>query len=63
MFRFKLWWRELPEKICVWLAWKMPDRLVYWCAVRVGAHATGVGFNSHPDMTSVSVSLQRWLCK
>ena len=26
----------------MWLAWKLPRSLVYWCAVRVMAHATTV---------------------
>jgi len=28
------------EKFWIWLSWKMPRKLAYWCAIRVGAHAT-----------------------
>jgi hypothetical protein len=43
------------------LAWKLPRRLVYWCAVRVGAHATTGAYSSQvvPDLTFTD-ALQRW---
>ena len=25
----------MKEKILIWLAWRMPHDLVYWCAIRV----------------------------
>jgi hypothetical protein len=28
------------EKLCIAIAWRLPRRLVYWCAIRLGAHAT-----------------------
>jgi hypothetical protein len=31
---------KMLEKFMFWLAWKMPKSLVYFCAIRVGAHAT-----------------------
>jgi hypothetical protein len=31
---------ETKDKIFMWLAHKMPVRLVYWCAVRLQAYAT-----------------------
>jgi hypothetical protein len=30
----------MVESIWIWLAWRLPKPLVYWCAIRVGAHAT-----------------------
>jgi len=30
----------MREKFWMWLAWKLPRPLVYWCAMRVGAAAT-----------------------
>lgn len=32
--------RTMIEKLTIWIAWKLPRRLVMWCAVRVHAHAT-----------------------
>ena len=26
------------DAIWVWLAWRLPRRLVYWCAIRVATH-------------------------
>jgi len=28
------------EKLTIKIAWLVPRRLAYWCAIRVGAHAT-----------------------
>lgn len=28
------------DDFCAWLAWKLPTRLVWWCAVRIMAHTT-----------------------
>lgn len=35
------WFARLdPDKLMMHLAWVLPRRLVYWCAMRVGAYAT-----------------------
>jgi hypothetical protein len=26
------------DRFWIWLAWHLPRRLVYWCAIRVGTH-------------------------
>lgn len=26
------------DRFWMWLAWNLPRRLVYWCAIRVGTH-------------------------
>ena len=31
----------MKERLTIWIAWRLPARLVYWAAVRVGSHATG----------------------
>lgn len=49
----------MRERIWIWLAWFMPKRLVYWCAVRLGAHATFVGVENVPEMTFLD-ALKRW---
>lgn len=40
MFHVKQSWRDLLDGFYLWLAWRMPDRLVAWCAVRVAAWAS-----------------------
>ena len=52
----------MKDKIYQWVAWKLPDRLVMWCAVRVFAHATH-GQYSHqvvPELNAMD-SLRRWI--
>lgn len=46
------------------VAWMMPRRLVYWCAVRVGAHATAGQYSDQvvPDL-NVMEALKRWDAK
>jgi len=49
------------EKIWIWLAWRLPKRLVYWASVRLMVSAS-VGTHSGepvPDMTITDV-LSRW---
>ena len=51
----------MRDKIAMWIAWKLPKRVVYWCAIRVTAHAT-TGDYSHqivPDLTAMD-AVQRW---
>lgn len=51
----------MREKFWTWLAWKMPRRLVYWCSIRLGAHATTGEFGNTvvPELTFVD-ALERW---
>jgi hypothetical protein len=49
------------EQMIIGLAWILPKRLVYWCAIRVMAHAT-TGKHSNqvvPDLL-VMDALKRW---
>ena len=48
------WW--------ITIAWMLPNKLVYWCAIRVGAHAVTGGHGSQvvPDLTLVD-ALTRWI--
>jgi hypothetical protein len=41
-FCVKLWFRERPEKIAWWFAWKLPRRIALMAFVRV-CSATGDG--------------------
>jgi hypothetical protein len=35
------------ERLCMFIAWWLPRRLVYWCAIRVGCHATQGRWSEH----------------
>lgn len=49
------------DRILSWLAWKLPRRLAYWCAMRVGVNASS-GAWSGVVVPSVTVleALERW---
>ena len=49
------------DKICIWVAWLLPKRLVYWCAMRVYAHASTGEYRAHvvPALTAFEAS-ERW---
>lgn len=51
----------MTERFYTWLAWKLPRRLVMWCAVRVNAHATGPLYPEQvvPELTAMTAIL-RW---
>ena len=51
----------MKEKLLMWLAWRMPRSLAYWCAIRVGAHATQGQYGNQvvPDLKFMD-ALQRW---
>ena len=43
------------------LAWLMPKRLIYWCAIRLAANATQGNYSSQvvPELTVIE-ALGRW---
>lgn len=49
------------DRFYFWLAWKLPHRLVMWCAARVGANATQGAYSKTvvPDLTLMD-ALRRW---
>ena len=51
----------IKEKLLVWLAYKTPRKLAYWCAVRVMAHATAgkYGDTIVPELRAME-ALRRW---
>ena len=52
---------KLKEKFMLWFVWKLPKRLVYWCAIRLGAHATGGKYgNTIVAELSFMDALKRW---
>jgi len=51
----------MKDKIAMWIAWKLPTRLVYWCAMRVTAYATQGEYSNQivPDLTAMN-ALKRY---
>jgi hypothetical protein len=49
------------ERFWLWLAHRLPRKLVMWCAVRVGAHATTGKHGSTivPELSFMD-ALKRW---
>ena len=45
----------MRNKISMWIAWKIPDRIIYWCAIRVIAYATQGSYSSQivPELTAM----------
>ena len=62
--RIAEWYVRYRDKVVMWVAWKLPHRLVYWCAVRVSAQAsTGAyGHEITPEITMMD-ALDRWAGK
>lgn len=52
---------KLKEKLLLKLAWMLPKGLVYWCAIRVMAHATTGKYTGTvvPTLTGMD-ALKRW---
>lgn len=49
------------DQICRWIAWKLPKRLVMWCAMRIGAHATTGKYSNQivPQLFFMD-AIERW---
>lgn len=51
----------MRERLRRWIAWRMPRSIAYWCAVRVGAHATqGPYSNQEVPALLFMDALKRW---
>ena len=49
------------DRFWLWIAYRLPKGLAYWCAIRVGAHAT-TGEHSNqvvPELNFMD-ALKRW---
>ena len=52
---------RFEEKFYTWVTWKLPKKLVYWCAVRLMAWATqGQWGNQSPNDVNIMDALKRW---
>lgn len=51
----------MAEKIYMSIAWMLPKRLVMWCAIRLGAHATQGAYSNQivPELGFMD-ALKRW---
>jgi hypothetical protein len=50
------------EKLAIWIAWRLPKRVVLWAFIRVAAHATtGKYGNTHPDSIGYKDMHDRWV--
>jgi hypothetical protein len=51
----------MADKIAMKLAWLMPRKLVYWCAIRVGANATQDKYSNQvvPELVFMD-AIERW---
>jgi hypothetical protein len=49
------------EKLLIWIAWRMPRKLVYWCSIRLMANATsGIYGNTIVCDLKAMEALNRW---
>jgi hypothetical protein len=49
------------EDFWIWLAWKLPRPLVYWCAIRLMAKATtGEYASESPSELLAMTALKKW---
>lgn len=53
--------RPKLNSLWIWLSWRLPRKLVYWCAIRVGAEATTGKYGSQevPALTFMD-AIDRW---
>ncbi len=61
MIDFKYTAHNLWEKLLMAIAWSMPKKLVYWCSIRLMAHATVGQYSNQivPELTAID-ALKRW---
>jgi hypothetical protein len=52
---------NLFERMIIAIAWKLPRSIAYWCAIRVGVHATAGQYGDQvmPDLLFTD-ALKRW---
>jgi hypothetical protein len=52
---------KIREKITIWIAWRLPSYLVYWCSLRLIAYATQGEYGNTivPELSAMD-ALKRW---
>ena len=62
--RLKWWWQKSerwPERIAIWIAWRLPKKVALWAMIRVAAHATtGKWGHIHPGLLTYGDMHDRW---
>lgn len=60
-WQIESWIRRRPEKILMWIVWRLPKKIVMWSAIRVVAHATmgQYGKTVVPELTAMD-AVKRW---
>jgi hypothetical protein len=52
---------QIGERIAVWIAWRLPKRIVLWAMIRVAAHATTGRWGSQsPGNLTYAQMHDRW---
>lgn len=62
IIELKYWrWSRPKEKVLLWVAYRLPRKLVAWVGIRIVAHATSGKYSSQivPDLTAME-ALKRW---
>jgi hypothetical protein len=51
----------MREQLAMFIAWRLPKSVVYWCAIRLIAHATQGEYSYQivPDLSAMD-ALKRW---
>lgn len=50
----------MKDEFCFWVARHLPRRLVYWCAIRLMAHAAHQHPQTEVDTLSPAQCLKAW---
>ncbi|MGE5353988.1 MAG: hypothetical protein ACM3P0_18015 [Acidobacteriota bacterium] len=51
----------MKEKLIREIVWHLPKTIVYWCAIRLMAHATTGKYGStNPNELNIMDALKRW---
>ena len=52
---------KVKEKLLIFIAWKLPKSIVYWCSIRLGVNATQGNYSNQvvPDLLFMD-ALKRW---
>ena len=52
----------MKDKVAMWIVWRLPRRLVMWCAVRLMANATTGKWSGQivPELKAMD-ALDRWI--
>lgn len=54
-------YKRMKEVILIWISWRLPRSLVYWCAIRLLVNATVGKYGNQvvPELLAMD-ALKRW---